>query len=78
MLFRLKDYSGGFRIASLAKSREVAEDLLNNGLDVIAYSGDKATLLPDNYVIAEETGCLKHFAASENYDVFELDRDGTV
>ena len=78
MLFRLKDYSGGFRIASLAKSREVAEDLLNNGLDVIAYSGDKAILLPDNYVIAEETGCLKHFAASENYDVFELDRDGTV
>lgn len=78
MLFHVNNYFSGNRIASLAKTRTVAEDLLKNGLDVIALSESKAVLLPDNVVLCQELKLLSHFKESENYDVFELGDDGSV
>ena len=64
------DFTGGI-IVSVARSEEVMEELICEGKRVL-FLTDHARILPDNYLIPDDTTLWKRFEHLDDYDVVEF------
>lgn len=77
MGLKINNYSGGYRIVSLALDEEVKDDLASNiDLSFIYISGYTAMLYPDGIDI--ELNDITALADYHNYDVCEVWPDGRI
>ena len=78
MIVKLKNYTGGYRVLSLAKDEETKHKLLDAALDTLTYDERQCTILPENVsfeITVEEYEALNGCC---NFDVLELDERGNA
>ena len=78
MIIRLRDYTGEYRVVSLAFCDDVKDDLLADELDFIYVTDSEVTLYPDNLKLTEEETLIRQLMQAHNYDVYELEEDGRL
>ena len=78
MVFFLPDYNMGYRVASLAKSKETMERLMNDGLNTIYLNDCVATLYPENLLLTRDPEILEKIHLCDEYDVFQITSSGKV
>lgn len=78
MRLKLKNYSYGFRIVSLAFTPTVRDHLLAEALSVLYVNEQEVILFPENVRLSVETTCMQGLREFSSYDVLEIWEDGRL
>lgn len=78
MVFWLPNYTSGYRICSLAKTRGTLNDLLSCGLNVIYLQDSSITIYPENLILTQDPVIITNIQQCEEYDVFQVLSNGKV
>ena len=76
MLFFLKGYKGAFEIKKVARSKDVCDDLLHSGLEVLSIYGDEASFLPQGETFKLTSQELQQMEPLYDYDIVEINEQG--
>lgn len=78
MIIRIDNYHLGKKIASLALSKQVEEDLKNNDLEALLIEKNKIVFWKDNTSLSITDEIEELFYYCNNYDVFQIDENGNA
>ena len=78
MKLKVQNYTGPFRVFSLALDEKTKADLTAEDVDFLYISPNAAEVFPDNMVLSRDPSLLNQFRSCNNYDVFGISEDGTV
>lgn len=78
MKIQLKEYTGDYRIVSLALDDETKEDLLEDKLDFLYLKDQIVWLYPDQQKYKLEPKEADYLKTCNNYDCFGLNENGTL
>lgn len=78
MIAWFKDYSGKYRIVSLAVNEETKKDLINEAVDFICVENSSVKLYPEDLILSVDSNIIGKLNCYHNYDVFELEENGKL
>lgn len=78
MVFFLPKYNLGYRVVSLAKSRDALDNLMNAGLNAFFLQDSMVMLYPEKIVLTQEPEIFARVLPCEEYDVFQIFSNGKV
>lgn len=78
MIVKMENYSGKYKIVSLAFNEAAKKDLLKDDLDFIYISDNDIRLYPEDVLISKDKGIIDKLGTAHNYDVYELWENGRL
>lgn len=76
MLFYIKDYNCGYKIAKIAKHQETLDDVLRSGFDAILIRNDEAIFYPDGLNVKLTEQEYQKMEPLQDYDIVEINGRG--
>ena len=78
MKLRIPEYSGSFKILSLALDEATKDDLIGEEVEFIYAQESEAIVFPDGDLLTKDKDILARLRECNNYDVFEISDNGSV
>ncbi len=76
MLFYIKDYKGGYRIAKIARCEKTCDELLQSSFETILICNDEAIFNPDGFKVKLTEQERQKMEPLHDYDIVEINDRG--
>ena len=78
MKISIPSYDGGYKVVSIAADQPTLEDLISENVRCWHINGSSIVEYPDCSFVSDNPEVIKKISSCNNYDVFEVGKDGTA